>query len=103
MPLVVSILDDWLGLDSVVKALVKPLTSQDWGLRPAMIGGFGMAAEDLEHTLARMADPNIVIRGQFEMAYWAPATAAGIVLLMGRVALMASRRPDRLPRLRRPA
>jgi len=100
-PLTVSILDDWLGLESLVDALVKPLTNEDWGLFPVMIGGLGGAINDLAQTLARMADPDVVMRGEFHVAYWGPATVGWIVILLGLVVYAASRHPDRLPRLRR--
>ncbi len=100
-PLTVSILDDWLGLESLANALVKPFTSEDWGLLPVVTGGLGESILELDKTLARMADPEAIVRGQFEVAYWAPATAAWIALLLGVVFYAASRHPDRLPRLRR--
>lgn len=101
VPLTLSLLVEWLGLDGMVDTLTRPLSSMDWGLMPVMVGGLGSAVNELEHALLAMADPGAMTRGGPDVTYWWAATPLWILILAGLVALAASRHPDTLPSLRR--
>lgn len=101
VPLTLSVLVEWLGLDALVETIIQPLSSMDWGLMPVMVGGLGAAVNELEHMLLAMADPTAIARGGPDVTYWWAATPLWIAILAGLVALAASRHPDTLPRLRR--
>lgn len=100
-PLLLSTLKEWLGLDRLADAILRPVAHGDWGLFPVMVGGLGGSVMELEHAIAAL-DPLRSYSGQFEVAYWATATPLWILFFGVLVALMASRHPDTLPRLRRP-
>lgn len=99
-PLLLQILNDWLGLESLTRWLVEPLENQDWGLGMTMIGGLGTEVRDLEQTIRPALDEGY--RQLSEAADWWVATPLWIVGLAAIIALVATRHPDRLPRLRRP-
>lgn len=100
VPLTLSLLVEWFGLEGVVDTLTRPLSSMDWGLMPVMVGGLGSAVNELEHALLAMADPGAA-RGGPDVTYWWAATPVWILILAGLLTLAASRHPDTLPRLRR--
>lgn len=99
--LTLSTLDGWLGLEELVETILEPLTNTDWGLLPVMFGGLWNAVIRLDHTLRAMADPSYAPGGVMEVGHWWLATVLWILLFAGIVALIASRHPDTLPRLRR--
>lgn len=97
VPFLLSLLDEWLGLEDLVEILLRPLAAEGWGLFFVMVGRLG---EEAMHISARLQgsegwDP------PFTVTHWWPATVAWIVLLGLILVLLASRHPDRLPRLRR--
>lgn len=100
-PLTMSILDEWLEMDEAVETLLKPLAADDWGFFPVMIGGFGSAANQLDHLLRAMENPDYSYAGEVMVDHWWMATPLWILLIGLVVALLASRHPDTLPRLRR--
>lgn len=100
-PLTLSILDEWLGLDSLVETLLQPLVHDEWGVFPTMVGAFGSSVGALERTLEAMADPGATHRGAFVMENWWAATPLWVLLLTLLAGFLASRHPDTLPRLRR--
>lgn len=100
-PLTLSILDDWLGLQSLAERTLEPLVSAEWGLFPVMIGGLGAAVNDVDQAILRMAGSDVVSRGGAEVTYWWTATPLWILLFLALVTLAASRHPDTLPRLHR--
>jgi hypothetical protein len=100
-PFTLSVLDEWLGLEAMVETILKPLTAEDWGLGVALLGGLGTAVSELDNTLRAMADPEFYSRGTFGVEYWWVATLLWTLIIGAAVVLLATRHPDRLPRLRR--
>lgn len=101
VPLTLSVLVEWLGLDDLVGTLMEPLASMEWGLFPVMIGGLGTAVARLENTIRSAANPEYTASDPSAVAYWWTATPLWILLLALLVMALASRHPDTLPRLRR--
>lgn len=96
-PLSLSLLDEWLGQAWLVEQILVPLGGDDWALIPTLLGGLGTAVMELEYTIGRASGA-----GEFlDLGTWWWATPAWILLLGGLLALVASRHPDTLPRLRR--
>lgn len=101
-PITLNVIDDWLGLDHVARALVEPLGSQDWGFFPVIVGAMATAAESLRNELRAATDPSAQPHTQVLVEHWWLATAVWIAVMAGLVVLASSRHPDRLPTLRRP-
>lgn len=103
-PLTLSILDAWLELGALVDTILKPLTAEGWGFFLVLIGGLGGAVAELNGTLHVMenAEQNVA-RGSFVVEHWWLATLVWTLLIAAAVVGLASRHPDRLPRLRRSA
>jgi hypothetical protein len=96
-PFVMSILDEWLGLESVVETLSQPLIAEQWGLFQVITGELGESALQVAARI-QGADRAAPI---YDVTYWWPATALWILAGVAVVGFLASRHPDTLPRLRR--
>jgi hypothetical protein len=98
-PLLLQILDDWLGLRSVTNVLIEPLENEDWGLGMTMIGKLGTEIQDLERAIR----PSLAqgYRQASVVADWWIATPLWILGLAAMVTFLATRHPDTLPRIRR--
>lgn len=97
-PLLISLLNEWLGLDGVVRTLLTPLTDRDWGLGLTVIGGLGMSVARIAHALSGREPAG---EPDFDISHWWLATPFWILLLAAMVWLLARRHPDTLPRWRR--
>lgn len=101
VPLTLSVLAEWLGLEELVRTLLKPLADPQWGLFPVLVGGLGSAAARLDNTLRAAASPDFVATEPAAVEHWWLATPLWVLLFAVLVVLLASRHPDTFPRLRR--
>lgn len=102
-PITISLLDEWAGLEDVVRTILTPLVDDRWGLGVTLIapflielgevrglidgGGSGMTSQDVEFTLG----------------LWWVIMPLWIAFWAGLTALFAARHPDEFPRWRRRA
>lgn len=100
VPLTLSLLDEWLGLDRFVRWLVRPLANEDWGMGITLLGGWGDAVTRAQHMVA-MGETGTGLGTAFSPATWALATALWAAFWIAVIVLLAGRHPDTLPRLRR--
>ena len=100
VPLIISIMDEWLELEDAIETVFQPLINETWGLGVAMIGGLGTEISQLEHTLRRMANPAYEGTTQFDVGTWWTVTPLWMLLFVAIVAFIATRHPDTLPKLR---
>lgn len=100
VPLTLSLLDEWLGLDDVLRVILKPLTSEDWGLAMTAAAPFLTAMARVHGVFVEGRDASSVADA-FDMANWWIAMPLWILFCFGVVVLLARRHPDVFPRWRR--
>jgi hypothetical protein len=97
-PILVSLLDEWATLESLVRTLLKPLSHPAWGLGITIIGPLGVSVSRIHGLL----QPEIGQGGpDFDLGVWWLATTFWVLLLAAVVWALARRHPDTLPRWRR--
>ena len=99
IPITLSLLVEGLGLGDLVETIMTPLIDPDWGLGPAMVAPFALAAERLyDGVLNRPtgSGPDV-----FDLRSWALAMPLWVAFWTGVVFLFARTHPDVFPRWRR--
>lgn len=99
VPLILSLLDEWLGLNEIMEVILRPLTSQDWGLAMTIVAPFLLAVARVHEMLGGRGSSGV--GNEFDMANWWVAMPLWILFWLALVVLLARRHPDVLPRWRR--
>lgn len=100
VPLTLSLVDEWLGLGPVLEFLLKPLTSEHWGLAMTIVAPF-LHAMARVHELFIDQGGSSTVGDRFDVQDWWLAMPLWILFWLGVVVLMARRHPDAYPRWRR--
>lgn len=100
VPLILSLLDEWLGVASAMEFILKPLTSEDWGLAMTMVAPVLLAMTRVQEALVD-ARGGSSVGNDFDLADWWIAMPLWVLFWLGVVVLMARRHPDVFPRWRR--
>lgn len=101
VPLLISLLAEWLELDEAARLILRPLGDPAWGLGITMVGALGASVDRIETALRAAADPAFQHRHAFEVGTWWVATPLWVLLLVALVWFLSTRHPDVLPRWRR--
>ena len=100
VPFLISLLDEWLELDTAAEWLLTPLSHRTWGLGITMVGALGESVDRIERAVIEAGGGQA--RGSLpDLSAWWVATPLWILLLIGVVWFLARLHPDVLPRLRR--
>lgn len=99
-PLLISLFVEWLEMDDFVRTVLKPLADESWGLGVTLVGGMGREVAQLDHTLRSMADPTYSGSTNIDLGMWWTVTPVWTLLFVAVVVFIATRHPDRLPKLR---
>lgn len=101
VPIIISLLDEWIGLEGVVRRILTPLIDDRWGLGVTMVAPFLIELTELQRT---MEGGGSGMRGQgfaFTLELWWVMMPLWVAFWVGTTALFASRHPDLFPRWRR--
>jgi hypothetical protein len=97
VPLVMGPLAHWLGFLEVLERLTTPITHPEWGLAVTLVGAFLADAMRVVELSMGVGVSGVAAAP----AVWHAATGLWILVFVGLVVFVATRHPDRLPRLRR--
>ena len=100
VPIILSLLDEWLGLQDLVHMLLKPL-SAPWGIGASVLGPFVTAMAALDAYLDGREPGAGGMAEFFDPAIWWVAMPLWLLLAVSAVIALAQRHPDRYPSLRR--
>lgn len=99
VPLLLVLLDEWLGLDYLIEVILKPISSEDWGLGTTIIAPLITAMARVHNVFFDSGSSSV--GDEFDVASWWIAMPLWILFWVGLVVLLARRHPDVFPRWRR--
>lgn len=102
VPLILSLLDEWLGLQDVLRFILKPLSSEDWGLGVTLVAPVLFAMARVHDVFSDTGAGRPRVGEQLDLASWWLAMPLWVLFWAGVVILLARRHPDVFPRWRRP-
>lgn len=95
LPLSLGLIAEWLGLQTLVQALARPVTDASWGLGPTMVNAMNA---DVAQIMRAVSGIGTTPDG-FNPATWVWATLLWVGMLGALVGVTAMVHPDRRPRL----
>ncbi|HUG41597.1 MAG TPA: hypothetical protein VMM12_14000 [Longimicrobiales bacterium] len=99
-PITVTLLDEWLELEDLVRWLTRPLTDQSWGLGVAMVAPFAVAMDRLRTVIGGSTGGGGSAPETIDLGTWWLAVSLWVLFWAALVFLLARRHPDTFPRWR---
>jgi MFS family permease len=99
LPLALGLLAEWLGLQTLVRTLARPVTDATWGLGAIMVNAMNADVSEVMHGVTGIGNTT---HTAFDPTTWVWATLLWVGILGALVALAAAVHPDQRPRLRLP-
>lgn len=103
VPITISLLDEWVGLEDVVRTILTPLVDERWGLGVTLIAPFLIEISELQHLINGGGSGMVNQDTDFSLRLWWVIMPLWIAFWAGLTALFAARHPDEFPRWRRGA
>lgn len=103
VPITISLLDEWVGLEDVVSTILTPLIDERWGLGVTLIAPFLIEISELQHLIDAGGSGMANQDTDFSLRLWWMIVPLWIAFWAGLTALLAARHPDGFPRWRRGA
>jgi MFS family permease len=99
VPLTLGLIAEWLGLQTLVRTLARPVTDATWGLGATIVSAMNADAAEVVQGVSGIANTS---HAAFDSTTWVWSTLLWAGILSAIVGLAAAVHPDQRPRLRLP-